>query len=342
MSSERSEAGPAMNRAEPLRDWQQVTRHLFMIRPRHFGPNAETAGSNQFQRVPSHTAAELATLALREFDGVTAALDRAGVQVLVAADLPDRVTPDAVFPNNWVSTHNDGTAVLYPMAAGNRRAERRPDLLVRLAAEGGFELRRVIDLSWLEQAGSYLEGTGSLVLDRLHGIAFAARSVRTHAEALGEFGRLGGYRVVAFDASLGGREIYHTNVLMSLGRNFAILCSEAIGDQAQRQTACAELVASDRSLVEVSGDQLRQFAANCLEVDAPGGPVLVLSDTALRSLRPGQRRMLERHVALLPVDVATIEHVGGGGVRCMLAEIHLPRPSRLDSRSGNSLQHPDP
>jgi hypothetical protein len=331
-----------MNRAAPLSDWRQVTRHLFMIRPGHFGPNAETASSNQFQRVPSPTAAELSTLALREFDGVVAVLERAGVQVLVAADLPDRVTPDAVFPNNWVSTHNDGTAVLYPMATGNRRAERRPDLLVRLAAEGGFELRRVIDLSWLEQAGSYLEGTGSLVLDRLHGIAFAARSVRTHAEALGAFSRLGGYRVVAFDASLGAREIYHTNVLMSLGQKFAILCSEAIGDHAQRQMVCAELVASGRSLIAVSGDQLRQFAANCLEVDAPGGPVLVLSETALHSLRPGQRRMLERHVALLPVDVATIEHVGGGSVRCMLAEIHLPRPARLDSRSENSLQHPDP
>ncbi|MBM4221195.1 MAG: hypothetical protein FJ170_04525, partial [Gammaproteobacteria bacterium] len=137
MSSETPEAGPEESRAEPLRDWKQATRHLFMIRPSHFGPNAETACSNQFQQAPLHTAAELSMRALREFDGVVAALDRVGAQVLVAADLPDRVTPDAVFPNNWVSTHNDGTAVLYPMAAGNRRAERRPDLLRWLAAEGG-------------------------------------------------------------------------------------------------------------------------------------------------------------------------------------------------------------
>lgn len=331
-----------MSSAEQVRDWTQVTRHLLMIRPSHFGPNAQTAVSNQFQRAPSHSAAELSVRALREFDGAATALVRAGVHVIVVPDLPDRSTPDAVFPNNWVSTHNDGTAVLYPMAAGNRRAERRPDVLKLIAAERGFELRRVVDLSWLEQSGSFLEGTGSMVLDRLHGTAYAARSARTHPLALAEFSRLTGYRSVAFDASLGAGAVYHTNVLMSLGQRFAILCSEAIGDPAARQAVCAELGATNRSLVEVSGDQVRQFAANCLEVDSAGGPVLVLSETALQSLRAGQRRMLERHAALLPVDVATIEHVGGGGVRCMLAEIHLPRLAQLDSPLPVSLQHPDP
>jgi hypothetical protein len=282
---------------------------------------------------------------LREFDGVAAVLDRAGVQVIVVPDIPDQSTPDAVFPNNWVSTHNDGTAVLYPMAARNRRTERRPDLLKRIAADGGFELRRVIDLSWLEQAGSFLEGTGSLVLDRLHGTAFAARSARTHQSALDEFSRLTGYRLVAFDARLGAGEVYHTNVLISLGRHFAILCSEAIQDPAVRQVVCAELNATNRSLIEVSADQVRHFAANCLELDSAGGPVLVLSETALQSFRTAQLRILERYTALLPVDVATIERVGGRGVRCMLAEIHLPRQAQLDSLpsvSTGSRQYPDP
>lgn len=322
-----------MNPADQLRDWTQVTRHLLMIRPSHFGPNDQTAASNQFQQASLHSAVELSARALREFDGVVAALDRAGVQVFVVPDIPGRSTPDAVFPNNWVSTHSDGTVVLYPMAASNRRAERRPELLKRIAAEGGFQLRRVIDLSGIEQAGSFLEGTGSLVLDRVHGTAFAARSARTHTAALAEFSRLTGYRLVVFDASLDAGAVYHTNVLMSLGRNFVILCSEAIRDQAARQAVCAELSATNRSVVEVSVDQVRQFAANCLEVDSARGPVLLLSETALRSLDPGQRRMLERHAALLPVDVATIEHVGGGGVRCMLAEIHLPRSTQLDSVS---------
>lgn len=335
-----------MKPADPVRDQHQTTRHLLMIRPSHFGPNPQTAASNQFQQPAMHSAVDLAARVIREFDGVVAALERAGTGVLVVADVPGGATPDAVFPNNWMSTHNDGTVVLYPMAAVNRRAERRPDILEWLAADGGFRIHRVIDLSGLEQSGSYLEGTGSLVLDRLNGTAFAVRSARTHDPALAEFSRLAGYRIVAFDASLGaGMAVYHTNVMMSLGRNFAILCSEAIGDPVGREAICAELEASNRSLVEISVDQARQFAANCLEVDSAGGPVLVLSETALQSLQPGQRRRLERHAALLPVGVPTIEHVGGGGVRCMLLEIHLPRPAQLDSQSMISpglLRHPDP
>ncbi len=194
-------------------------------------------------------------------------------------------------------------------------------------------MRRVIDLSGLEQSGMPLEGTGSLVLDRLHGIAFAARSGRTHADALAEFARLTGYRVVAFNASVGaGQPVYHTNVMMSLGRQLAVLCSDSIGDLAERRAVCTELAASNRQMLILTASQVQEFAANCLEVDAPGGPLLVLSETARRSLRPAQRRVLERHTALLPVDVTTIEHVGGGSVRCMLAEIYLPRSAQLDFR----------
>ena len=322
-----------MSSAKLLCDERQTTRHLLMIRPSHFGSNPQTARSNQFQRPAMHSAAELSVQAVREFDGVVTALDLAGVQALVVADVPDDRTPDAVFSNNWMSTHCDGTVVLYPMAAANRRAERRPDILERLVAEGGFQVRRVINLSGLEQSGNYLEGTGSLVLDRLQHMAFAVRSARTHDAALAEFARLTGYRVVAFNARVGaGHSVYHTNVLMSLGRHIAVLCSDAIGDPAERRAVCAALTASNRQLLTVSASQVQEFAANCLEVDAPGGPVLVLSETALRSLRPAQRRVLERHTALLPVDVATIEHVGGGSVRCMLAEIYLPRSAQLDFR----------
>ena len=320
-----------MSPADLLCDKRQTTRHLLMIRPSHFGPNHQTAASNQFQQATTHAPADLSAQAMREFDGVVTALDRAGIQTFVVADVPGAGTPDAVFANNWMSTHCDGTVVLYPMSAANRRAERRPDILGRLAAGSGFHVRRVIDLSALEQSGSYLEGTGSLVLDRPRRTAFAARSSRTHKLALAEFSRLTGYRVVAFSASVGaGRAVYHTNVLMSLGRHVAVLCSDAISDPAERQTVCAELAASNRRLLPVSAGQVLQFAANCLEVDSPGGPALVLSETALRSLQPEQRRVLERYTALLPVDVATIEHVGGGSVRCMLAEIYLPRQAQLD------------
>ena len=176
------------------------------------------------------------------------ALHRAGVQTFVVADVPGGETPDAVFPNNWMSTHCDGTVVLYPMAAANRRAERRPDILESLGVEGGFQVRRVIDLSGLEQSGSYLEGTGSLILDRLQRTAFAARSTRTHEVALAEFARRTGYRIVAFNASIGaGQPVYHTNVLMSLGRHVAVLCSDSIGDLAERRAVSAELAASNRS-----------------------------------------------------------------------------------------------
>lgn len=323
-----------MSSADLLCDKRQATRHLLMIRPSHFGPNHQTAASNQFQRATTRAPEVLSAQAMREFDGVVSALDQAGVQTFVVADAPWGGTPDAVFPNNWMSTHCDGTVVLYPMAALNRRAERRPDILDRLALGSGFHVRRVIDLSELEQSGSYLEGTGSLVLDRPRRTAFAARSGRTHEAALAEFARLTGYRVVAFSASLGaGQAVYHTNVLMSLGRHIAILCSDAISDPAKRQAVRAELVASNRRLLTVSAGQVLQFAANCLEVDSPGGPLLVLSETALRSLQPEQRRVLERYTALLPVDVGTIERVGGGSVRCMLAEIYLPRPAQLDSPS---------
>lgn len=331
MSGETSDPDPEMNPADLLCDRAQTTRHLLMVRPSHFGPNPQTAASNQFQRIMAHSAAELSLQAMREFDGVVAALSQAGVETFVVADIPDGGTPDAVFPNNWFSTHNDGTVVLYPMATANRRAERRPDILALLAVEGGFRVNRMIDLSWLENSGRYLEGTGSLVLDRLHRTAFAARSDRTHEDALAEFARLTGYRVVVFSASIDTRvAVYHTNVLMSLGQHFAMLCSEAITDRTERRNVCAELRATNRSLVAVSGGQVQQFAANCLEVDSPDGPVLVLSETALHCLRPEQRRVLERHTGLLPVDIATIEHVGGGSVRCMLAEIHLPRSAQLD------------
>jgi hypothetical protein len=333
MICETSGPDPEMNPADLLCDQTQTTRHLLMVRPSHFGPNFQTAASNQFQQITAHSAAELSLRAMREFDVVVAALGRAGVQTFVVADIPDNGTPDAVFPNNWFSTHDDGTVVLYPMATANRRAERRADILDLLAAEGGFRVNRTIDLSWLENSGRYLEGTGSLVLDRPHRTAFATRSARTHQEALGEFARLTGYRVVAFSASIDTRRVYHTNVLMSLGQRFAVLCSDAITDPTERRTVCAELAATNRSLVVISGGQVRQFAANCLELDSPGGPVLVLSETALQSLRPEQRRTLERYTALLPVDVATIEHVGGGSVRCMLAEIYLPRSAQLDCQS---------
>ena len=301
---------------------------VLMIRPARFGTNAETVGSNHFQRIHDpKAAAAVAASAAREFDGLAVALAAAGVHVHTFAGQRDSPLPDEVFPNNWVSFHADGTVVLYPMLAPSRRRERRPELLDELRARG-YHVSRVVDLTQLERQASFLEGTGSLVLDRTNRIAYACRSPRTSDEALSEFGRSLGYEIVAFDAVDGdGRAIYHTNVLLSVGSGFAVLCTAALRDAAQRRAIVQRLEASGREPLDITFAQLQAFAGNLLELRAHDSPVIALSKTALRSLDAMQRRTLERHGELVAADVGTIERYGGGSVRCMLAEISLPRTS---------------
>ncbi len=302
----------------------QTAGAVLMIRPASFGSNDETAGSNFFQR-PAAGLRDAALRAQREFDALAQALTDAGVRVHVFPG-QSAALPDELFPNNWVSLHADGTAVLYPLLAANRRRERRPELLSALADSGGYRLDRVVDLTKLEARGEYLEGTGSLVLDRERRIAYACLSPRTHPGALAEFERSLGYAVKPFTAvDAAGRPIYHTNVMLSVGTRFAALCVAAIPDAAERGAVVGSLEASGRALVELSMDELARFAGNLLELDGVRGPVIALSAGALRSLADPTRRALERYGELVTADIATIEHIGGGSVRCMLAEVALPR-----------------
>jgi hypothetical protein len=304
----------------------QCAAAVLMVRPARFGFNSQTAPSNSFQRLPPADApSELQALALREFDGLAGGLRGAGVKVMVADDTPLPAKPDAIFPNNWVSFHGDGTVVLYPMLAPNRRSERRDDVLRQVSGDGGFRITRTIDLSYRELEGKYLEGTGSLVLDRVSHVAYASLSPRTDLDVLGEFAQQLDYELVAFEAldSAGGA-VYHTNVLMTIGARFAVLCAAAIAEQRHRDAVYSMLRASGREIIEISPAQMQGFAGNILELAPEGAPLIALSTTAWRSLDPGQRRILERHGRILAVDIPTIERCGGGGVRCMLAEVHLP------------------
>ena len=298
----------------------QTSGTVLMVRPARFGFHAEAAESNVF----AHAGADVSA-ALHEFDAVVEALDNAGVEVLVLEDTPDPPKPDAVFPNNWVSFHADGTMVLYPMATEARRLERAPDRLKARLQSAGFEVRRVIDLSFHEKHGHFLEGTGSLVLDRPQRRAYANLSPRTDAAVIADFDDRLDYSTLLFDAhDRSGRPIYHTNVAMSFGAKFAVLCTEAVAPE-HREILVGEIETGGRTLVEVEYQQMRNFACNLIELKGRGGPVIALSSTARRSYRPEQLRVLERFGELVEADLPTIEAVGGGSLRCMVADVHLPR-----------------
>lgn len=306
----------------------QAANAVLLVRPVAFHGNPETAASNAFQRPPqaADPVAEQAAAAV-EFEGLVEVLRSAGVRAVVIDDTLEPATPDSVFPNNWVSFHADGTAVLYPMMAPSRRRERRADILERLARDHGFRIERVIDLSAHETRGRFLEGTGSMVLDRVGRVAYACLSPRTHLDVFAEACRVLDYEPVAFAATdAGGVPIYHTNVLMCLGADFAVVCAEAIRDAGQRDVVLRRLAAGGREIIPISLAQMAAFAGNMLELADPGGErLLALSARALECLAPDQRVTLERRCRLLPAPIAAIEEGGGGSVRCMLAELHLPR-----------------
>ena len=304
----------------------QSASAVLLVQPAAFGFNAEAAKSNVFSHAPAD--AECAAKALAEFEGLARRLSDAGVDVLVLDDTAEPWKPDAVFPNNWLSTHADGTLVLYPMATAPRRLERRVDEVRELFSAKGFEVRQVVDLSGHENEGRFLEGTGSLILDRPRRQSFANRSLRTDPDVVRRFDEAVGYSTLLFDArDPGGRPIYHTNVLLSLGTSFAVLCTDAIAPE-DRALVIGEIEASGREIVELTFAQLRRFGCNLLELrSTKGDPVIALSSAALKRLDPRQLRALERCGDLVDVEVPTIESVGGGSVRCMIAEVHLPRVS---------------
>lgn len=302
----------------------QSSDAVFLVRPARFTFHADAAQSNVFANESGDP--DVSKRALEEFESLAQQLNDAGLDVLILDDSPDPPKPDAIFPNNWVSFHGDGTMVLYPMATAARRLERDTDRLGALLDGAGFEVRRVIDLSFHERHGHFLEGTGSLVLDRPQRRALASLSPRTDVVAIADFDDRVDYSTLVFDArDRLGRPIYHTNVLLSFGTRFAVLCTEAVAAE-YREILTDEIEATGRTIIEVDYDQLRQFACNLIELkNRAGEPLIALSSAALASFRPEQRRRLEGFGGLVEASIPTIETVGGGSVRCMIADIHLPR-----------------
>ena len=305
----------------------QLAATVLMIRPVRFESNPLTAASNPFQGRTDAPAAEQQRAALREFEGLVDLLRENGVDVVVVEDTVEPHTPDSIFPNNWVSFHADGRVVLYPMEAENRRTERRPDIVDKLDAEHGFTVREFVDLSGHEDDGRYLEGTGSMVLDRVNRVAYACLSSRTQLDALGDFAQRMDYDVVAFDAvDRNGVPIYHTNVLMNVGEELAVICDEAIARQEQREAVLQRLQETGHDVVSLTYDQLDAFAGNMLELhDKNGERVLAMSQRAYDSLSEDQRATLAANARIVSTPIDNIESWAGGSVRCMLAEIHLPK-----------------
>ena len=304
----------------------QSTHRVLMIRPVGFAGNLQTQASNRFQsQSGSHEVAGVHAQALLEFDGLVESLRAAGIQVQVINDTPEPHTPDSIFPNNWVSFHADGSVVLYPMMALNRRDERRMDVLEQLSAQG-LKIRQVIDLTHHEQSGKFLEGTGSMVLDRVNHIAYACVSPRTDLDVLGEFAQRLDYELVSFNAAdASGVPVYHTNVLMCVGSRFAAVCAEVIAEQ-ERAAVLHALRQSGHEVIELTAAQMHAFAGNMLELKTAGGELCVaMSQSAYDALTNDQRARLKYlGGSLIVAPIPTIEKEGGGSVRCMLAEIFLP------------------
>lgn len=285
-----------------------------MVRPCSFGFNPETAESNAFQRPVE---GDTQSLALAEFDAAVSVLRTAGITVHILEDTPQPPKPDALFPNNWFSLHPDGTLVLYPMHSSFRRSEVREDELRRMFPR----IKRTIDLTPHTSRGQFLEGTGSLIFDHESRIAFAAESPRTNAGLAQELCAKLGYELVLFSATYAGQPIYHTNVVLSLGEGIAILATETLDPQ-QRREIVERLAQSDREVLEISEAQMGCFGANVLALkDCPGNQVFVISQTGLDSMSDEQVKQLLQYGTPIPLKIPTIETVGGGSARCMLAEI---------------------
>ena len=300
----------------------QSTANILMIRPVAFGFNAQTAESNAFQVQDANQQA-VHQKAVGEFDGFVQVLRNNGVNVTVVDDTPEPHTPDSIFPNNWVSFHETGDIFLYPMQAENRRLERREDVIRLL--EDDFKPRHIIDLSNFETKKQFLEGTGSMVLDRDNKIAYACLSPRTNAEVLKAFCEYTGYKAVTFNAfDQGGRAIYHTNVLMAIGSHFAVICTDSIPNAAEQDAVIQSLKATNKQIIDITFDQMNHFAGNMLEVkNTSGQSLIVMSKAAFASLNDEQKLTLEKFGKLVYADIGTIESNGGGSARCMMAEIHL-------------------
>ena len=306
---------------------KQITDTVLMIRPVRFRTNEETIVKNYFQKGINITQEEINRKAQQEFDMLVQKLKEVGVHVIQVEDIYEQDTPDSIFPNNWISFHNNGDVAIYPMFAENRRRERREDIL-DIVEEAGFEIENVFDYTEAEDEGIFLEGTGAMVLDRIHRKAYCALSPRASEELFIEFCEDFEYTPVIFrafqktDGEL--KPIYHTNVMMALGRTFAIVCLDTIEDKKERKNVLNHLKEDKKEIITISREQVDYYAGNMLEVKGKEHSYLVMSQTAYESLTPQQIEAIERHTQILYSDLSTIEICGGGSARCMLAEVFLP------------------
>ena len=300
----------------------QNTSNIMMIRPAKFGFNAETAVNNHFQQ--SSSEAQVAEKALAEFDQFVTLLRANGINITVVQDSPLPHTPDSIFPNNWISFHSDGTIVLYPMFAKNRRLERKPAVLEQVSQK--FLIQQTIDFTQQEERGLYLEGTGSMVLDRDHHLAYACLSERTHENLLEQFCTELGYESVVFSAlDMQGAPIYHTNVMMCVADRYVVICLDAIATDLEREMLQTQIQATGKTIIPISLEQMNHFAGNMLQVkNQENEKFLVMSSQAFHSLNEEQVLQLEAFNQILHAPIPTIESNGGGSARCMMAEVFLP------------------
>jgi len=302
----------------------QAPGSVVIIRPHRFHPNPETASDNVFQRTDvNRTIKQTAEDAYREVSEAARELEKKGVRVHIFEDRGEKETPDSVFPNNWFSTHPGGHVAVYPMYSPSRRRERRYDILEMLKAE--YRVQDIIDYSCLEYDDLFLEGTGAMVLDHIDRVAYTARSNRADSITLERFCTHFNFEPMAFDAvDSNGRPVYHTNVMMCIGTDFALVGFAMINDKARRDEIHARLQGMGRDVIELDNHQIDEFAGNAIELFADGKRILAMSTRALAALLPEQKRTIEKSAEIVPLSVPTIE-LAGGSIRCMLAGIHLSR-----------------
>ncbi len=302
-----------------------ITSTILMVRRAAFGFNAETAANNFFQTNPNESKEELQQKALSEFDKMVVTLRKHGVNVVVIEDTETPTKPDAIFPNNWLSTSPNGTVTVYPMFAPNRRTEKRDDIIQQLSKE--YTVTNLQDWSEYEVEGRFLEGTGSMIVDHDNAMIYAAISERTNLSVLEKFAATNKYQAVVFLATdKDGHPIYHTNVMMALGEEFCVLCEETIEEEWELIAVRQLLESTNHAVIPITREQMHSFAGNMLEVkNDKDEHLLVMSQSAFDSLRKEQKNMLEAYATLLPIPVPTIEQVEGGSVRCMMAEIFLQK-----------------
>jgi hypothetical protein len=308
---------------------RQITNTVMMVRPVGFRMNEETAVNNYFQEDIQLKNEEINKKAQEEFDNFVSKLQSVGVDTVVVDDKTELDTPDSIFPNNWVSFHDNGTAVVYPMFAENRRRERRMEFFEQLEKQG-FKIKDVLDYTGAEEEELFLEGTGSMILDRENQKAYCSLSPRADEDLFIEFCEEMEFTPVIFTAyqDVDGKRkpIYHTNVMMCVAENFAVICLDCIDDPKERKNVVKHLKEDGKEIIKISEAQVHNFAGNMLQVKgANGKKFLVMSNTAYQSLNPEQIRKIENHCEILSADINTIETCGGGSTRCMLAEVFLPK-----------------